>query len=273
MLGWSHRLTLVDSYSGDALFRSRALNGLFAVCNLKLDPAGRIAGLFASPDQPQRFGVMSLASGYEYYPLMQPNDVAAANLSFDPTGAVVAVGVKDGIQLVATDTGDVLLRTTWNDFGAYDVCFDANGNLYVSGLGGFLRWPCRVTQGDRLRLELGCPERVHLFAGGGNVYLGTSDDGSVLAAGAWNGMGTQEYAGCWIKTAGEPAARKVLGQQSGTRCAVSPDGQYVALSTENWRSPAWSTAKRQQSPSSHSQAQAYPASVVTVSGCLPEVGG
>ena len=66
-----------------------------------------------------------------------------------------------------------------------------------------------------------------------------SADGETIVAGAWDGGGSQEYAGCWIKPAGEPAARKILGDASGTDCAVSPNGRYVVGNHEAGGTVIW----------------------------------
>ncbi len=74
-------------------------------------------------------------------------------------------------------------------------------------------------------MEISFPEKVHLPPG--NLYLGTSDDGNTIAAGAWNGFGTLHYSGCWIKRFDEPAALHVHTRAHGANCAVSPDGRFV----------------------------------------------
>ena len=231
MMGWSHQLAILDSDRGGLIFASEALHGLSDALDFQLDPSGCAGGLYASPDQPRRFGVMSLAEGRELHPLLAENKTSVGHAAFDPTGAIVAICVNNGLLFVDAETDEVVWWTRWKGFQGYHLCFDATGNLYVSGQAACLSWPCRVTQGDTVALELGIPRRIHLPRG--IVYLATSDDGSVLAAGAWNGFGTQEFAGCWIKNAGEPGSRKVIGQVSGTQCAVSPNGRHVVLSSDN----------------------------------------
>ena len=62
--------------------------------------------------------------------------------------------------------------------------------------------------------------------------MSCSDDGKTLAGGVYNGYGTQEYAGFWIKKVDEPAALKVVAGITGDACSVSPDGHYVAGNTD-----------------------------------------
>ncbi len=230
MMGWSTRLTICDALRGDTIFTAQALSPLTKLGDKKLDPNGRFAGLFRLPDQPQRVGCMSLAEGHEFHVLNSAMDTAAHHANFDPTGTVVAICTENGLFMIDVESGQTLVRTAWKQFEGYHICFDATGCLYVSGQAACLRWPCRVIPGDRMTLELEIPERIHVPSG--NVYLATNNDGSVLTAGAWNGFGMQEYAGCWLKTAGEPAARKVVGQQSGSLCAVSPDGHQMVLCSD-----------------------------------------
>lgn len=56
-----------------------------------------------------------------------------------------------------------------------------------------------------------------------------SSDGSIWTCGAWAGYHSASYAGCWIKTAGEPTVRKILHMQSGEVSSIDPQGRIAVV--------------------------------------------
>ena len=84
MMGWSKQLAILDGDTGELIFASQPLNGLFHAADFHLDPDGCTGGMYASPDQPRRFGVMSLAEGHEFHPLVAADETSVGQATFDP---------------------------------------------------------------------------------------------------------------------------------------------------------------------------------------------
>lgn len=225
--GWGNSLVVLDADVDSSIFVGGSMLGLGAHNSwLRRAPEhGVFAGFAIRPDHPRQMGLASIADGREAKILIPGKTGVGAGATMDPTGNWILGSDSHGLIIVDAFTGRCLLQWPLKDLNVHDIAFDRNGHFFLSSHSGCFRCPYRVTESFPKRLVLEIPERVYVPHG--QVQIGCSDDGQTITAGAWNGLGTQEYAGCWIKLKGEPAARKVLGGASGKQTAVSPNGRYA----------------------------------------------
>lgn len=223
--GWASSLVIHDADVDSSIFGGGPMLGGYSNW-LRRSPEHEVyAGFAVRPDHPRQIGLVSIADAREGKILIPAKTGVGAGTTMDPTGNWMMGIDSQGLIIVDAFTGRPLLKWPLKDLNVHDIAFDRNGHFFLSGLSGCYRWPYRVPESIPKRLVIGIPERVHVPYG--QVEIGCSDDGQTIAAGAWNGWGTQEYAGCWIKPKGEPAARKVLGGATGYLNAVSPNGRYA----------------------------------------------
>ncbi len=190
----------------------------------RVDPREEYYGFGHRLDAENQLGLMKIALAREAK-LIWKSVICPFGRAIDPTNRFVLAADKDLMAIVDASTGRPLLKKSLKDFAVHCYYFDQTGSFFINGQTGCYRWPYKVTRSTPITLELGVPQRQHMPYGG--VVMSCSDDGKTLAGGVYNGYGTQEYAGCWIKKIDEPAALKVAAGMTGNVCTVSPDGRYV----------------------------------------------
>ena len=225
--GWSNNFTIMEASAGYRIISSLSTQWKADEFQPpRVDPLGRYAGFVCSTDNPFEVGLMEIADARECHLALPRESGHAGVFAFDPTGRIL-VSIGDGLNVIDVQTGRTILCLKIDQFGATSVCFDEVGNLFTNSQSGCFRWPLRITTNESsCTVQLDVPERIHVPFG--PVTVSSSSNGQTLAFCAWNGLGTQEYAGFWVQTQGEPAARKFIGNVSGHACDVSADGQMVA---------------------------------------------
>jgi serine/threonine protein kinase/WD40 repeat protein/Tfp pilus assembly protein PilF len=136
-----------------------------------------------------------------------------------PNGRLLAAAAPDGIVLVdlhrLEEVGVMPLP------GGHPVCFEPAGNaLLTMGRDGLIRWNLRGTETSSNVVHVGSPEILHLASN--RNYCSSSPDAKVIAC---------PYAGAHIirRTEDGRVERVTVGPQEDVRkCAVSPDGRWVA---------------------------------------------
>jgi tetratricopeptide (TPR) repeat protein/WD40 repeat protein len=223
--GWLNSLTILDADVDSSIFGGGSMLGMGAHhCWLRrADERAAYAGFAVRPDHPRQMGLVSMADAREAKIVIPAKTGVLSNATMDPTGNWIVGTDAQGLIIVDAFTGRRLLKWPLKDLYVRDIAFDRDGHFFLNGPSGCFQWPYRVIESIPQRIVLGIPVRVYV-PHGNNVEIGSSDDGLTITAGAFNGYGTQEYAGCWIKPQGEPAARKV---ESGFGNAVSPNGRYA----------------------------------------------
>lgn len=223
-IGWGNQLRLLESRYGLPLISADALHPTFSGKIPKRDSLGTCAGIFC-PDDRSQWGIMQIAEGRESL-LLAPMSKQLGGAIFDPTGRYVVLRQLERIQFLCAATGRLLLDLPFKDLDVYSFSFCGGNELIVNSYQGCFRWPITADSTDPNRLRLGVPQRVHIPSGDGNI---SSDRrGRIFAGAFWNGYGTQEYAGVWLQPESEPAARKIIGFQSGVYAQVSGDGHWLA---------------------------------------------
>ncbi len=227
--GWSDRVGLIDANHGISLQTADRAFSSFADPS-RTDPLGTIAGFFRSPDQETKYGMMSIAEGRESSYII-PMTVDIPSLpAFDPSGRFVVANVGDRFLIADAATCRIVFEKRWLGLDIWSYCFDEANHICVNAHQGIFRLPYRFVDERETQIELGVPEPIHMpFGKDGRIT--TSPDGQTIAGGYPNAFDTQQYYGCWIKAAGEPAGRKMLGHAHGDRCAISADGNLITSST------------------------------------------
>ena len=221
--GWSNMVEILDSNHGDHLVTSIQYFGTYFAGYPKRDPLGEFAGFFRSLDHPKRVGMMRIADHSESN-LLVPSSEDFGAAAFDPDERFVVVRKKDSLLFICPSSRRVLLELQFKNLRLFSFSFAGRDQLIVNAYDGCFRWPYQYDK-ETNRVELGIPQRIMIPSGAGSVTA--SRDGKTVACGVWTGYGTQDYAGIWIKTENEPAARKVVGQVSGIATCVSSDGKWV----------------------------------------------
>lgn len=225
--GWLNNFTIMDASAGNRIVSSLATQWKADEFQPpRVGPLGSYAGFVSSTDNPFEVGMMEIADARECHLALPRESVEGATFVFDPTDRIL-VSIGDGLTIVDVRTSRVVLRLKIEQLGATSVCFDEVGNLFMNSQSGCFRWPLRITSDESsCTVRLDVPERIHVPFG--PVTVSSSSNGQTLAFCAWNGLGTQEYAGFWVQLPGEPAARKYIGNMTGHSSNVSADGQFVA---------------------------------------------
>lgn len=240
--GWGSVLEIVDASSETKIFMSPRLWYLGGDDSKPyVDPRGECGGFFLRPDHPKSVGRMMLADGREARVVVPPDLHVVPVSALDPTGQFLVAVRKEGLIFVDWSTGRMLAELNLPDIAPHHLAFDRQGGLFIMDYAGCFRWPCAISSESPDRIELGVPQRVHVPAG--HVAIASDDAGQTLVGGAWNGFGTHMYSGCWLKTPGEPAARKVLGNGSSGACTISPGGRYAVGRIDSTGLLVWDCAQ------------------------------
>ena len=229
---WGDGAMLVDS------FRKRKIasgGGLTVYDRLapRIDPRGEMLGFSPSLDHPTQVGTLKIAPGDDFPCLFwnEQNKYSIGNSRLDPTGSFVIIPGQGGFVIIDLASRQELLRTEIQDFDGNKICFDRNGHFLLSTAHGVFRWPYQLLESPRREIALGIPSRIPLPPSA--ICIASSDQGDTIAAGYWNGLGTAEYAGCWMMTTDEIAGRKVISGNTGGNVAVSNDGGACILNSAN----------------------------------------
>jgi WD40 repeat protein len=155
-----------------------------------------------------------------------------ARAALHPDGRLLAVCARDGVGLVDLVRGEEAAAIRLPH--AVPLRFTPSGALLTYGAVGLLRWPA-VTDQRTGRRRYGPP--VLLRDGTNNDEHGSSADTRVLAI-----PDTDNGAVVLHRTDGGPEmqqkadrTRTVGPQEDVRRCAVSPDGRWVATGTQGYR--------------------------------------
>jgi tetratricopeptide (TPR) repeat protein/WD40 repeat protein len=221
--GWGNYLAIIEYGSGRLIMKSEAVNRL----SNSWDSDEFWAGFCLRNDQLQ---AMSLAVGREYRLLnFSDQNQCRGNLAIDPEGNFLVTFQNQHLKVLNARTFETLAQLQLPGVARHSLHLDSEGEIFLSSTATHLRWPFRIVkQKDTVRLEIVLPRRTHL-PDAGLIWTAASRNGQVVAAGVWNGYGAYAHAGAWLKTAIEPAPRKMIGDGSGTICTVSPDGQYALI--------------------------------------------
>lgn len=250
-IGWNPRLSILDPRDGALICTTDSFGygGGHNVRPPRIYSQGTDAGFAGRTDDLRQFGVISIADGREAFPVIPAHKNVSMHTAFDPSGRILVGGLPHGLIFVDAYSGQSILELPIRNLTAIWFAFDRLGGFVMNGPSGCYHWPCRITPSEEdartsismLRtatLHLGMPRRIHVPTGTA-VYIACDDRGETFAAAAANGLGSQEYAGCWIQTPEEPATRKIVGGFSGTSCAVSPNGRYVVGTYETMGNVVW----------------------------------
>ena len=149
---------------------------------------------------------------------------------FDPTGRFIVTTTRDGLAMIDAARGQLIGRLNFPYTQSFKVAFDNSNHFYFSTQLGAIRCSYTLIESSG-ELKIGLPARVHFPPC--STTIACSDDGKTLVGGAYNGYDSAEYAGVWLKTAGEPAARWSQTSQSAGQGAVTPDGTRVATNSSD----------------------------------------
>lgn len=234
--GWGMKLEILDPATQSLVMRSVDMKLVGPRLNWvmipRVDPKGAYAGFCTDHENPKQFGLISIADAREARILVPFREGLGWEAAIDPSGRFLVDVVQEGLIFIDLETGSKLLELSIEDMSVSQFCFDRNGNLYLIGQPGCYRWPYTLSKSNPAKLVLGIPERIHVPYG--PVWISCCDEGRTFTFGAWAGMGTQEYAGAWIKLRDEPAARKVRGGQAGASSATSPNGKFAVCTESVW---------------------------------------
>lgn len=222
--GWTSQTALIDAISGRHLISSEPLHALSSMNSL---PWGGLSGYFKKARQ---FGPISMAEGYECQ-FLNPESDYHVDGTFDGSSKFIVTVGTQGIQVHDANTFQVLLDYYLPQFWTSRPRFVIDGEMLLASGAGVFRWPYSlIDEGNTHKMKLAIPQRVHVPGG---AWISASRDCNVVAAGLWNGMGEHPYAGAWLKTADEPAARRLVGDGSGSNSAVSTDGKFAIVCTDS----------------------------------------
>lgn len=235
--GWGMKLEILDAATQALVMRSVDMKLASPRFNWvmvpRADPIGVYAGFCTNLENTKQLGLISIADAREARILVPFREGLGWDAAIDPSGRFLVDVVKEALIFIDLETGSKLLELTIEDMSVSQFCFDLNGNLYLIGHPGCYRWPYTISSSSPAKLSLGIPERIH--APYGPVRISCCDKGRTFTFGAWAGMGTQEYAGAWIKLPDEPAARKIRGGHAGASSATSPNGEFAVCAERIWR--------------------------------------
>lgn len=240
--GWANQVELLEGSSARSLARSLPIQSCFlkagsTLNNFRVDATAQPIALFRIPNDAKSMGTLAIADGREFQPLATMDGPAIPTLAFDPRNQVYVL-FGEGFMILDRRTLRPLFECNIKlSPSPHSSQFDSVGNLYTAGYGGCFRWPFRRLKSETTRLEIGVPKRFELPPG--QVTIVSNNDGTVIGAGIWNGFGTASYAGCWLKSAVEPAFRRVRADESGA-ILVSPDGS-TALASLGGSNEVWDT--------------------------------
>ena len=190
-------------------------------------------GFVSSQDHPTQVGTTKIATGDEF-PCLFWNDhdkYGISNARLDPTGSFVIIPGGNGFVIIDVASRQEIIRTKIEGLNSGKVCFDRNGHFLLSTGQGVFKWPYQFLESPRREIALGIPSRIPLPPS--VTSIASSDQGDTIAASYWNGMGTVEYAGCWMLTSDEVAGRMIAGGSTGDAVAVSNNGLACMLNSES----------------------------------------
>jgi WD40 repeat protein len=158
---------------------------------------------------------------------------------FDPGGEFKRLFLHPSGRLLAVANGagtvSLLDRVTGREVGVFGgrgtipLAFEPGGGLLTYGTTGLCRWPFRPDGAGSFRV--GASERLAdlVTPVGPPTLAGASGDGRVLAL-------PQKDTGPAVVHLGPPSRTfRLLPQGGAPRCAVSPDGRWVAVAPEHGR--------------------------------------
>lgn len=153
-------------------------------------------------------------------------DASHRTPALDPEGRLCAVSANDGIALldVVRREEAALLPLPEN----HQLCFDSKGALWTYGRQGLLRWP---VQFDPKKGQRRYGPAKWFFTSTNGDFHGSSMDAQIVAVPNYN-RGAIVF---------HRDSKRVLGlgpQQDVRRCAVSPDGRWVATGSHTLREGA-----------------------------------
>jgi serine/threonine protein kinase/WD40 repeat protein/tetratricopeptide (TPR) repeat protein len=212
---WDGILRLWDPRTGRQLLESPG--GGAQLC---FSRDGRLVGSFQGGS---KLGLLRILPGQESGMIRSPQ---AANLYYGevrlhPDGRLVAVYSARGLALVDLAAGkELAVIPSRGHAGLAPLGFEPSGALRTYGEGGLRRWPVGRDAAEPGLLRLGPPERLteaQTLDG-----WGQSADGRVVALPNYS-------AGAVVLHLEQPPRRLTLAPQRDVRrCAVSPDGRWVA---------------------------------------------
>lgn len=228
--GWSNRVEFFDNQTLVPSFQS---------ANLCMLGSGHVPQILHADKKQKYIGFATKESNNRLLGLVEsdfPREakliVPNVNFSYynkllESTGRFMVFTDKEYVLFADPKTGRSLLKWKLEGLHAHAIDIASEGHLLMNGGSGCFLWPYRFVGPTEASLELGIPRRIQVPFGWA-VAGACSNDGRTIVAGASDSYGTTEYAGFWIKSESEPAARKVLGGIAGSACAVSSDGRFVA---------------------------------------------
>ncbi len=223
---WVNVFHLCDLKCGRAISNSQGTTASHLIANGK-------SCVICEQDHLDRVGILRVALGTECQLISGSTQRTFHGLDpckyaeFDPTGRMILAFFVDGFAIIEAKMRSVLKIVRCSGIGESAIAFDSANSFYWSTDFGTLRFPYHWTK-NGTTLEVYQPVRMHVPYG--KMNIGLSQDGRTLGAGVWNGFGTQQFSGAWIKTADEPAARRVRSGISGRGCSISPNGKFFAMS-------------------------------------------
>jgi WD40 repeat protein len=158
---------------------------------------------------------------------------------FDPGGDFKRLFLHPGGRLLAVANGagtvSLLDRVTGRELrefgarGTLPLAFEPGGGLLTYGRTGLCRWPFRPDGAGGFRI--GAPERLADLSTPGDspTLAGASGDGRVVA------LPQKDTGPAVVHLGPPPRTFRLLPQRGAPRCAVSPDGRWVAVAPEHGR--------------------------------------
>jgi eukaryotic-like serine/threonine-protein kinase len=145
------------------------------------------------------------------------------DVAVDAAGRLLTVHTAEGIALIDLNREARIGMIRLPNCSV--VAFEPDGSLLTQGTGGLVRWKITIDAASGQR-SLGSPQRLAKVAPN-KQHSSSSTNGKVVAVA--DGGGSTSGA-LLLHPSGSPAVR--LGpQQDVRRCAVSPDGRWVATSS------------------------------------------
>lgn len=228
--GWSNQVEFFDNETLVPTFRSvnlRMLGSGHVPQILHADKKQKYIGFAKDINNNRLLGLVESAFPTEAKLIVPNVNLNYYNRLLESAGRFLVSTNKEHLLFADPKTGRSLLKWRLDGLHVHSIDIAGEGHLLMNGGSGCFLWPYRFIGPTGASLELGIPRRIHVPFGWA-VTGACSNDGQTIVAGASDSYGTSEYAGFWIKSESEPAARKVLGGIAGSACAVSSDGKYVA---------------------------------------------
>ncbi len=147
--------------------------------------------------------------------------------AIDPQGRLLAASAHEGIALLDVARGEEIALLPLR--GNCPLVFEPSGELLTTGASGLLSWPVRFDSVSGRR-SYGPPKAltVRMLPGG----HGASSDGRVLAISCGQSaalvLHRERLTGPIVKDSHDPRLVRLEPQEDVRRCAVSPDGAWVA---------------------------------------------